>query len=366
MKINVVAPVHMWNDVRVYERQIKTLLRSNYKIIFYNNNKSTNECNIHYIKCFGFNSNRFVRILSQPILLYQLLKSNSNTYLLHNPDTLIIGLILKLLCNKTVVYDTHEDFSLRIDFKDWIPKSLKFIIKVSIIKLEYYASKYFDHFIYTQTQIISRITKNSTLINNSFILKENFNLISKNYEVFNINNPLKLVYVGSISKYRGIGNIIESLVSLRKIGYHINLDVYGRIPNDLKTEFISYTKLDYINFHGFINREILTSKLKNYDIGLLYIDNVGDHCYSDPNKIYEYAAHGLPFIASNFPSWQNKFGFDFGFYVQPSNSYQLCETLSRVYNISPPILNKFSINAINYIRRENWDKNKSDFLKIVC
>ena len=52
MKINVVAPVHMWNDVRVYERQIKTLLRSNYKIIFYNNNKSTNECNIHYIKCF--------------------------------------------------------------------------------------------------------------------------------------------------------------------------------------------------------------------------------------------------------------------------------------------------------------------------
>ena len=121
----IVAPVHIWDDVRVYQKQAVSLVENGYKVVLLARvGKSRVAKGVCITRVWSWYSSRFLRFVSLPLVFLQAMRSKADIYHLHNPDTLPIAFMLRV-CGKKVIYDVHEDFGLRVLMRDWIPKLLR-------------------------------------------------------------------------------------------------------------------------------------------------------------------------------------------------------------------------------------------------
>ena len=59
-----------------------------------------------------------------------------------------------------------------------------------------------------------------------------------------------------------------------------------------------------IKYVGFINRIKISELYNNARIGLCVLQPASNYINSQPIKMYEYMAAGLPYICSDFPAWK--------------------------------------------------------------
>ncbi|MDX1405860.1 MAG: hypothetical protein R3192_15045, partial [Woeseiaceae bacterium] len=90
-KVCVVAPVHVWDDVRVFQKEATTLARAGYRVTLIAKAQSRFIHNgIEVIPSISSSEFRLVRFLLLPLVAIQALLQNANIYHLHNPDTIPI------------------------------------------------------------------------------------------------------------------------------------------------------------------------------------------------------------------------------------------------------------------------------------
>ncbi len=58
------------------------------------------------------------------------------------------------------------------------------------------------------------------------------------------------------------------------------------------------------NFLGQINRDEVKRVLRESQVGIVTFLPFGNHTHSQPNKLFEYMAQGIPLVASNFDLWK--------------------------------------------------------------
>ena len=360
-KICVVAPVHNNRDIRIYTKEILTFLNEGYEVVQIS--RSSEDCindDLFFEKYTELvvprYKNRMQRLLLTPWLVKESLKTKADIYHVHNPDTLLLGFILKVF-RKKVIYDTHEDFSERILMREYLAKPLRKVLALIITKLEKNAGKYFDLCIVTQVQIQDRIKK-SILIENPPKVSSDINdkAIKISKEISKDRNSFRLIYVGGISEGRGIKVIINSLVEVNKyfscrlwlIGPFMEENLYSQISN-----------LDgwkYIDYLGEMKQEDAFSYMIKSDVGIVTILDIGDHKYTSPNKLFEYQMFSLPFIASNFKTWKRRVEKNkSGIFVNPMYINELVEAIK--YLEKNPIERKEMGNrGREYIQKYfNWE-----------
>ena len=105
----VVAPVHAWDDVRVYQKEARTLADAGYRVSVIARAPSPQSIDgIEIIPSISDSRYRPVRFLLLPAVGVQALQQNADIYHLHDPELIPIGLRLKRL-GKRVIFDAHED-----------------------------------------------------------------------------------------------------------------------------------------------------------------------------------------------------------------------------------------------------------------
>jgi hypothetical protein len=157
IKVCIVAPVHIWDDVRVFHKQAITLRREGYQVVLVARSSEEHVVDGVLIKpATAILKGRIGRFLSLPFVFLQAISEAADIYHVHNPDTLPIGFALKLLKRK-VVYDTHEDFTRRILMRDWIPKILRPMLANSVGFVEKLAGRFFDASFATQRVVVERL-----------------------------------------------------------------------------------------------------------------------------------------------------------------------------------------------------------------
>ncbi|MGO1191247.1 glycosyltransferase, partial [Vibrio casei] len=197
MKVCILAPIHIWSDIRVFKKQAITLYKMGFDVTqICKCEKEEIKYGIRLKSSLVCNKNKLTRMLLTPFLFIQCLKENADIYHCHNPDTLMTVFILRLL-GKKVIYDTHEDFSLRILFKEWIPKPLRKVIALIISSTEKLASHCSNHTFVTQERMLKRLSKKTSLLGNLPILSE-VELNTKS----ELNKEFRLVYLGLINESR--------------------------------------------------------------------------------------------------------------------------------------------------------------------
>lgn len=367
--VAIIAPIHKWDDIRVFKKEALSLSKNGYNIKVYAKNRP--EYDIEGIEVFDINKNTrgaISRIKLQWRMLKAINESDCDLYHFHNPDTILVALFAKLYLRKKVIYDTHEDFSKRILMRDWIPKIIQWPLAKIIEKIEYMSCSILDKVIVTQEQLhLKYKEKTLILLNPPIIDATSYELNQEFSKQLNLSDSLKFIYIGGISKTRGIEEFISSYGKLceNNPDEEYEFILIGPTNPDYLVELQNNNYWHRVNYLGELPQEEAFGYLMKSDIGVCTILDVGDHKDTSANKLYEYQRFAKPFIATNFPKWVEELReVKSGVFVDPLNQKGLYEALELLSN-NQELRKELGNNGLNYIVKSfNWDLEQEKLLAL--
>lgn len=330
IKVCHISSLHKWDDTRIFFKECTSLAKAGYDVSLVVPNAKEQIINgVNVLSVSNTKKSRFYRIAIVTFKVFRkALSTKASVYHFHDPELILIGLLLRML-GKTVIYDVHENVGAQIKDKKWLvfPKFFSFIYAI----LEYLAAKLFHIVIAEDSyeEIYANKAKSITKVLNYPDL-EAFEAL-RNTSVSEENG---LLYVGLVSKLRGIFEIIHALkmVDDQRIPFHFHC--VGPMFDNLKLEIeqdANYQQIkDKITFYGpmpVYEAYLLAKKCK---LGFSILHPVPNYLRSYSTKIFEYMSLGLPFIVSDFEIYQFVKDKQLGFCIDPLNVQELADTMKKV------------------------------------
>ncbi|MBT5213472.1 MAG: glycosyltransferase [Flavobacteriaceae bacterium] len=356
-----ITSVHNRYDIRIFIKQCTSLQKSkkfNTHLIVSDGKK--NEIKNHVqILDVGIAKNRFERMfkISQKIYL-EALRLDSHIYHIHDPELIPLGIKLKKI-GKKVIFDAHEDIAEDILTKSWIPFILRKITSIFFGFYGSYALKKFD-FIITATSFIRdkyiKINSNTLDINNYPILEE-FNNINS----WSNRNDIA-VYIGVISRRRGIIEIIESYSNLSKFHFVIA----GQFENSkIEKEVVENKNWHNIEYKGFVGRRKIIEMLNTSKVGFQIVESLNSYQDAIPIKMLEYMAAGIPVICSNMNILSKIINDNkCGIILKETNKEEIRKSLDYLLK-NPNIAKEMGKNGRQKILKDwNWECEASKLLNL--
>lgn len=249
---------------------------------------------------------RLFHIITLLRLFQASLKEDADVYHCHEPDALCIGVLLKKIKNKKIVYDVHEHWPSMAALTAFGPLGQKIVkyrhidgfIQFFTEYFELYLAKKADRIITVSDSVAERFHKigleTYNIMNVPMILQENVN----NHKI----NPNDIVYVcGKLGFSKGVDIALQMLSSLKKDYTHIHLTLIGDLQDDVLGQ-IDYHLKERVEITGFVPYEIMYRKISEGGVGLILFQNTHYNSYIGlPNKLFDYMMCGLPVVASDFP-----------------------------------------------------------------
>ncbi len=210
------------------------------------------------------------------------------------------GLLLEAL-GKTVVLDMHEDLPRQIYGKQWIPRLLRGPVAHLVALFEAIALPFFDALVCATPAIAQHRAGKRTVVVQNFPVSLFWE--DRSAAGDHATRPPLAAYVGLITQLRGIREIVVALALLPPC-LGAKLELFGRFsPPHLEPEIRGLPGWEHVRYHGWQSQEQLSSTMAACRLGLVTFLPAPNHTESQPNKLFEYMAAGLPVVASDFPLW---------------------------------------------------------------
>ena len=362
-KIIHLTTVHGRNDVRIFHKQCRSLAAAGYYVtlVVQDGKGDENRDGIN-IRDLGLPpSGRVRRILLSPWRAYRSLrKVPADIIHFHDPELLPVGLLLKRGTHH-VIYDSHEDVPRDILSKYWIPAALRKMLSFLFEKLENYIAKRLDMVVGATPFIakrFQRINPNSIAVNN-FPIQEEF-------QPANEEQPFSrtICYIGGITRVRGITELIESLGILRDV----KLIMCGPFESKAyEEELLSLADWKYVDYRGIVGRKEVSKIMADSALGVVTYLPSPNHTDAQPNKMFEYMAAGLPFIASNFPLWRQIIEeTQCGVCVDPSSPAEIAKAIAKLLSDEAMCRAKGNAGRKAIIDHFNWLSESKKLLTLYA
>lgn len=362
----VIAPVHTWDDVRVFQKEARSLADAGWNVSLIAQAPSARKVDgVNIVPAQAPKTPRWRRFICLPLVLRQAFRLRADVYHLHNPDTLPFALFLKCVGHK-VVYDTHEDFTERIELRGWVPKPLRTMVAGTVGAAERIVGRFVDASIATEEKVVRRLGSRAVLIGNppryTPELVEKVKRLAT--DIKDGHEGLRAIYIGGLSKSRGLFDIVSAL-AIANERESVRLWFAGKVPEKELEKAKSLAGWRFVDYLGFMPQVKAFSYVARADVGLSTLQNVGGHSTADPNKIYEYMAFGTPFIVSNFPLWKEKFGpINAGYFFEPGNAESLAQQLVTMARCDPGKRQEMGARGQAYIASNHWGHEAKKLIKI--
>jgi glycosyltransferase involved in cell wall biosynthesis len=221
---------------------------------------------------------------------------DARIYHCHDPELLPVILALKIR-GKKVVFDMHENVGAQIRDKTWIPKLLR-----STIALLYQIIQILLFWTFDSIVLAEACYSQIWLPGCRKIIIKNYPMYSefhhKHNEVF-FNKEKAVCYVGGITFIRGAREMIKAAKAA-----HVKLLLAGSCDENTLKSLSTMNEWKNVVYFGNVDRDSVVSILFRSMAGLVVLHPTRNYMQTEPTKMYEYMAAGIPVIASNFPKWE--------------------------------------------------------------
>jgi len=366
-KVCILTSIHPAFDVRIFHKEAKTLAKAGYNIVLIA--QHTKEEIVDGVRLVPLPKprNRFERMTKVVGKLFMLaIKEKAEIYHLHDPELIPIGLILKLF-GKKIIYDVHEHYPNTILDRYWIPKSLRYTTSNLFDLFEKVFVLFFDYVIYT-TPIVGERYKELKVRTERI---ENYPLIELS-EIFKKNPQKYIIYLGEMTKIRGITELIEAFNIVVKNYPEWRLYLVGSVePPSFSKEIeqlISKLNLKQnINLIPWVPYEEKEKFSSQASIGIVIYLPYPNNISCLPNKLFDYMLVGLPVVASNFPLYKEIVDTDrCGLIVDPLDPREVAKAIEYLIE-HPDEARKMGKNGKKAIlEKYNWEKEGRKLLEIYA
>ena len=141
--------------------------------------------------------------------------------------------------------------------------------------------------------------------------------------------PPVAVYIGGIDALRGIKEMVQAFEFVPE---HLEsrFELAGMFePLSLEADVRKLRGWQNVDFHGQISRTGVASLLGRGRVGLVLYHPAANHTFSQPTKLFEYMAAGIPVVASDFPRWREIVeGAGCGILVDPLDPRRIAQAVA--------------------------------------
>jgi glycosyltransferase involved in cell wall biosynthesis len=360
-KIIHLTTVHGRYDVRIFHKQCRSIAAHGYALTLavQDGKGDENRDGLHILDLGLPPSGRVRRILLSPWRAYRSLrKVPADIIHFHDPELLPVGFLLKK-GKHHVIYDAHEDVPRDILSKYWIPAALRKMLSFLFEKLENTIVRRLDAVVGATPFIakrFQRINANSIAVNN-FPIQEEF-------QPANEARPFSrtICYIGGITRVRGITELIESLGILRDV----TLIMCGQFESKaFQEELLSSAGWKYVDYRGVVGRDEVREIMACSALGVVTYLPGPNHIDSQPNKMFEYMAAGLPLLASDFPLWRQIVEeIQCGVCVDPSSPAEIAKAIAGLLSDKAMCRAKGRAGRKAIVDRFNWMNESKKLLNL--
>jgi glycosyltransferase involved in cell wall biosynthesis len=300
------------------------------------------------------------------------LRRRYTTVQIHNlPDFLVFSALLPKLMGARVLLDLHD---LMPEFYAARFGTDLNALPVKIVKIQEQFSCWFADQVITVTEAWRQ-----TLINRGVPA-------NKCHVVMNLPDPhvfpitlnstarptatngcIQLFYHGNVSHRYGLDNLVKAFHQVHRQIPQTRLTIHGRGEYQLELKkLVDGLGLDQVVVLSteLIPLEEVVLLIKSADLAV--VPNRYD-IFTDgilPTKLMEYAALGIPTIASNTSAIQNYFDQEMVCFVPPDNIPALAEAIMKLIG-DKGYLRRLSENIRKFNQRYNWPNEAKNYVRLV-
>jgi len=314
-------------DVRIFHKECRSLARAGYEVMQVGNYDFNGIIDGVRLRGLGSSKGRFQRFTSRLFVICgEAFRVDGDLYHVHDPDLLIVGLLLRA-AGRRVVYDIHEDLPTKILLKMYLPKLVRRPLQWIVERMEDTAAGFMSGLITATPALKDRFAPvhlNIVTVNNFPILEEFVRPANVDWK----SRHRTVTYFGGISEARGIREILTAMDLLPRT-LDVKLELAGWFyVKALLTDLVTTPQWQHVNWYGELDRNELTSLLGRVFAGLVILHPEKSFIASQPTKLFEYMAAGIPVIASDFPLWRSVIqGASCGILVNPFDTQAIAAAI---------------------------------------
>lgn len=295
------SSVHQVNDVRIVRKECVTLREAGFRVaLVVPAEASVEACEVE-LHPVPLPRDRSQRMLMTTFRIFRMARAlDATLYHLHDPELIPVGLLLKALGRK-VIYDAHEDLPSDIRDKSWIPRSVRAPVAMAAAAAEWLACWAFDRIVAATPAIARRFPADrTTLVQNFPLPGELTNPAPSDYA----QRAPDFAYVGGIQLARGAAEMVDAIGLLPAASGAVLRMAGPLAPPSLGEKLSRRSGWARVRHDHWRDRPGIARLLSEVRAGLVLFHPLRNHVESQPNKLFEYMAAGLPVVASAFPLWR--------------------------------------------------------------
>jgi glycosyltransferase involved in cell wall biosynthesis len=330
VKIVHLTSVHRTRDVRVFEKQCKSLAADGYQVVLVAVHPGDEVIEGISIKSLPTPSGRMSRMTVTAWRAFrEALRQRADLYQIHDPELLPWAALLRLL-GKVVVYDMHENVPPDILQKTWLPGWFKRPF-ASIMRAVERVLLTWMPVVFAETSY----AEDYAWVKRSVIVLNLPRLDSLPEPSTSRQVPPSVAYIGGVAHDRGSGVTLEALSQLHQRGVEVGWECVGpgwpsTHLDDLRRR-AAQSNLEYVRFHGYVPGRQGWEIVRTCNIGLAVLLPLPNLIDSYPTKLFEYMALQMPVIASAFPLYQTVVcRHQCGLCIDPTSAEDLAAAIERL------------------------------------
>ncbi|MFO7657508.1 MAG: glycosyltransferase family 4 protein [Bacteroidales bacterium] len=321
--ICMLSDMHGLYDDRIYWKECLSLKEHGYNVIHIGiGDKSSDTISEHGIRLITlvrnkYSNNVYIDILIRNIFfrnqlyrnIFKTAKNlNSDYYTIHDlKSSKLINWFKKSKLNSKITYCIHESYPDKI--RDYNKSNLLFnllkrIYAFYIEKWEIRNSALADHIVVFDDALYDKFT--GIFSKEKVKVIYNFTSLFPESEYEQVDKIYDLIYIGGLTEYRGILNILKAVALCKKEFPNIRLLLlgmtYDKYFDNRMIRLIKDLSLDSnVEYKKWVPYQEVKMYLSKSKIGLVLLLPIPKYLKNIPIKQFEYMAFGLPVIGSDLP-----------------------------------------------------------------